>query len=420
MVQPIDQGAIIRSGMAIVPDYAAQQQQALLADLQRRQIAVQEREQGRLLAEAGRKFERQQAFQADIAALGANPSPDRIAGLMSRYPEFSEGLKRAWDAGSEEKRIRDMSQLGEVFSYLKSGNVDRAKAVLRQRIEAEKAAGLEPDEQPLLDLLEGGDPAAAGQVQAQVGMALAAAAGPDKFASAYGALVPDKTTFEKEYDFILSQTGDPEQAAAFVRNKADPVVPVTNQYGTSFYRTSDVAPPDTGGSTQATPSPVSATVEQMIPITLKSESNGRRYAPGGGLLTSPKGAKGEMQVMPGTITDPGFGVRPAQNNSADEIARVGRDYLGAMMKRYGNDPAKAWAAYNAGPDRVDKAIAGGGDWLAALPAETRKYVNRNLAALRKGSKQVKGPQRVMTRQQYAKLPSGTEYIAPDGTRRVKP
>jgi hypothetical protein len=32
----------------------------------------------------------------------------------------------------------------------------------------------------------------------------------------------------------------------------------------------------------------------------------------------------------------------------------------------------------------------------------------------------KGPRKVMTKQQYAKLPSGTEYIAPDGTKRVKP
>jgi len=118
----------------------------------------------------------------------------------------------------------------------------------------------------------------------------------------------------------------------------------------------------------------------MLPITMASESGGRDYAPGGGLLTSPAGARGRMQVMPGTQGDPGFGVRPAQNNTPDEIARVGADYLAAMVQRYG-DPAKAWAAYNAGPGAVDKALASGGDWLSRMPAETRAYVSKNVARL---------------------------------------
>lgn len=119
---------------------------------------------------------------------------------------------------------------------------------------------------------------------------------------------------------------------------------------------------------------------RMHSITAQTESNNRDYV-GGKLVTSPKGAQGRMQVMPGTQTDPGFGVRPAKDNSPDELARVGRDYLDAMMGRYGGDPAKAWAAYNAGPGAVDKALAKGGDWLSRLPKETRDYVGKNVAAL---------------------------------------
>lgn len=104
------------------------------------------------------------------------------------------------------------------------------------------------------------------------------------------------------------------------------------------------------------------------------ESGGRRFGPDGQLLTSPKGAQGEMQVMPGTAADPGFGITPARDNSPEEIARVGRDYLAAMQQRYG-DQDKALAAYNAGPGAVDKAVAGhGADWLAHMPEETRAYV----------------------------------------------
>lgn len=134
--------------------------------------------------------------------------------------------------------------------------------------------------------------------------------------------------------------------------------------------------------TPSTPVPPSGAGDpaRMYSITAQTESGNKDYV-GGKLITSPKGAQGRMQVMPGTQTDPGFGIRPAKDNSPDELARVGRDYLDAMMKRYGGDPAKAWAAYNAGPGAVDKALAGGGDWLSKMPAETRAYVGKNVAAL---------------------------------------
>lgn len=119
-------------------------------------------------------------------------------------------------------------------------------------------------------------------------------------------------------------------------------------------------------------------VSRMIPITLGSE--------GGGSLTnpkvSPKGARGPMQVMPGTNVSPGFGVTAAADGSEAERARVGRDYLAAMMQRYGGDPEKAWAAYNAGPGRVDALITKNGDrWKFGLPNETKDYIRKNMAAL---------------------------------------
>lgn len=126
----------------------------------------------------------------------------------------------------------------------------------------------------------------------------------------------------------------------------------------------------------------------MTQITLGSESNGQRYGPDGKtLLTSPAGAKGEMQVMDKTNLNPGYGVIAAKDNSPDERARVGRDYLRAMLTQYG-DPAKAWAAYNAGPGALDKAMkaattghGGPESWLGNLPQETQLYVAKNMKAL---------------------------------------
>lgn len=97
---------------------------------------------------------------------------------------------------------------------------------------------------------------------------------------------------------------------------------------------------------------------------------------------SPKGARGLMQVMPGTSRDPGFGIRPSNGTQADDV-RVGREYLQAMHSRYGGDLAKMWAAYNWGPGNLDAALQRHGDnWLANAPAETRNYVAQNIRAAR--------------------------------------
>lgn len=124
-----------------------------------------------------------------------------------------------------------------------------------------------------------------------------------------------------------------------------------------------------------------AVIPRMQAITGFAESRNREYNADGSRVTSPKGARGLMQVMPATAGDPGYGLKASNGTPADD-ARLGREYLAKMMQVYGNDPAKAWAAYNWGPGNLDKAIkARGSNWLAAAPQETRDYVNANLAAL---------------------------------------
>lgn len=161
---------------------------------------------------------------------------------------------------------------------------------------------------------------------------------------------------------------------------------LTRQAQGDFDRAVGTMPVAEGASTKD-PAPTGTTFDAMVVVTAQSESGNRERDAQGRLITSPAGAQGKMQVMPGTNLDPGFGVKPAKDNSDAERTRVGRDYLAAMLKRYGNDPAKAWAAYNAGPGRVDDAIAAGGDWLARLPKETRDYVAKNTAAIGGGGAQ---------------------------------
>lgn len=114
--------------------------------------------------------------------------------------------------------------------------------------------------------------------------------------------------------------------------------------------------------------------DDLFERVIQQESGGR-HIENGRLIRSPKGALGIAQIMPSTGADPGYGVKPLQNDSEAEHLRLGRDYLDAMLAKYSGDKAKALAAYNAGPGAVDDAIRRGGEnWLSLMPAETRRYV----------------------------------------------
>lgn len=107
--------------------------------------------------------------------------------------------------------------------------------------------------------------------------------------------------------------------------------------------------------------------DDLVRRVIFQESRGRADA------VSPAGAAGLMQVMPGTARDPGFGVKPLDwNKRFDPVAneQFGRDYLGAMLNRYGGNVDRALIAYNAGPGTADK-------WSGVpgrLPSETQQYI----------------------------------------------
>ena len=113
-------------------------------------------------------------------------------------------------------------------------------------------------------------------------------------------------------------------------------------------------------------------VKRLQAQIMAKESGGRRYDKEGNLLTSSKGALGEMQVMPYTAKDPGFGIKPARNNSPEELRRVGDEYAAAMYSRY-KDPKLAMIAYNMGPGATDTWLADGAD-PRKLPKETQGYI----------------------------------------------
>jgi soluble lytic murein transglycosylase-like protein len=81
---------------------------------------------------------------------------------------------------------------------------------------------------------------------------------------------------------------------------------------------------------------------------------------------SPKGAMGLMQLMPATARDLGVADAHIPSNNI----RGGAQYLARLLARFKNNVTLATAAYNAGPEAVQK--------YAGVPpyAETQVYVQR--------------------------------------------
>ena len=127
---------------------------------------------------------------------------------------------------------------------------------------------------------------------------------------------------------------------------------------------------------------------KLFDSLLLTESNGQQFKADGSVVTSPKGATGIAQVMPATGPEAaklaGLPWDEARFKGDVEYNKaLGRAYFTQQLKTF-EDPAKALAAYNAGPgatrDAIAKAEKAGNpaSWLSFLPKETQDYVPNTL------------------------------------------
>lgn len=151
--------------------------------------------------------------------------------------------------------------------------------------------------------------------------------------------------------------------------------------------------------------------ERAFNIAVGTESGGRQFGADGQPLTSPKGAVGIAQVMPGTAPEAAklAGLEWDENRyrtDANYNKALGLAYFQKQLQDNGGDLAKAYAAYNAGPGRLQEAIKKAEQsarlnkndptvqvhgWIDFMPAETRDYVAKNLKSYDAGQGQAQRP-----------------------------
>ena len=143
--------------------------------------------------------------------------------------------------------------------------------------------------------------------------------------------------------------------------EADPV-PVVKETPTQIASaTTELAPPAKSTAQIVEEASVTHGVDSdFILSVIRQESDGNPKA------VSRVGAQGLMQLMPRTALQLGV----TDSFSAEQNVHGGTRYLRELLERYNGDAIKALAAYNAGPDAVDR--------YHGIPPyrETRLYIQR--------------------------------------------
>lgn len=444
-VQPIDQGAVLRSGAATVPNYFEDQIRQQLAGAQVQQAQTEAQRVAAALSHQQREQQRQDAYQAALTNLGQNPSSQQLTSLILQFPEFGEDVNRARQGMDQEAQRTDRRQLAEIASAATAGHYDVAAQQWRQRVEADRAAGHEtsPVEERVLADLESGDPTRQRAAAAAVGHLFAVTG--TNFGEDLKALgLSSDHGFHEMQGLVLDDDGHP-----IAQDPRGHYIPGPN--GSFYWQAPIPGIPFIGGGTGATsPSPpvqgsgpAAASPTPAAPSTSGLPRSGQPMPAGMFQGWQIIGVPGDPRRRAGGVEVPHQGVdfRPPSNNPhlvADRpleivatqpdhgisgITAIVRFPDGAEFNMMHLAAQPRTGHYDAG-----QVIATAGNTGNARSGSTQIHVqpwggtqHDPRAYFGAGVGTTASPVRVRTRQQYDALPSGATYIPPDGSApRTKP
>jgi hypothetical protein len=175
---------ILAQGQALVPNAGEQMLREQMGRLQLQGAQLQMQAQAQQLRQAQTQFQRQQSFGHDMESFTGNPTPQGLASLFGRYPEFAKPIQDAHSALDEGRRRTDVTQIGSVAAMASKGDFEGAAKLMESRITADRAAGQDTaSDEAILEHFRSPDPA-----QQKIGVAMAAiglggAVGPEQAAA---------------------------------------------------------------------------------------------------------------------------------------------------------------------------------------------------------------------------------------------
>ncbi|WP_332605484.1 hypothetical protein [Acinetobacter sp. ESBL14] len=193
MVQPIDYTLdVLNPVQSTLQGFTGGMQLGTAMADRKRALAQQEREQ---LAK--------QQMNDDLYNLSVNPTYEGYTQVMTRYPQLSENLKRAYDTMDAGKQRTTLNLASQTYAALNSDQPDIAKDVLGNGATAYENSGNKQDAAVLrgyMKMIENNPEAA----KTSIGMLLAST-NPDKFADIFSKL-GDETRANQMQPYDIAKT----------------------------------------------------------------------------------------------------------------------------------------------------------------------------------------------------------------------
>lgn len=431
---------------AMIPDIDLSQ--SILAGAQ-----IRQQRQAQQLKQA--EFDQAQAKKAQwdeaLLAVASNPTAEGFSQLMLINPEASEAVKRGWDTLNDDRKSADLRELGQIRGALMVGKPDVAKAAIQRRIEADRKAGEDiADDEAMLALIDADAAKAAGLIDYQ----LASILGPENYAESLAKFGSERRADELQPATVREGKADATTAeveAEFADDKA--VTEIADKQNAMRNR-------DAGTAIAAGQLDVSRqnarTSQGQLGVSQAAEAREAAAAGTGPKLTEGQG-KGVLYLGNAKTA------LTQLNRLGEKFAINSRSLIAdswapgasgnALMSAKQQEGLRAAEAFVAATMRQESGAVIPPDEMQAgirryFPiAGDSEQVRKNKAALRlralSGLKTIAGPGaklvtddapssppkpaapkqtkiiRVKADTDYAKVPKGHVYIAPDGSRRRK-